>query len=200
MNIITASIVLDFLLQLHPLLFEHEFSSKIFLFLSFLATMPISELKDHGYEVHNIQLMQPTETSPVGLKLTKQQDPLQYVITAVAPGTKADLAGLKVNDWLIKIEDEDVRLLEFSEVSQDIRQLLTTAGLINMVIARKKTPFSSPSVKPAEKQKASAPSPKFESINRTQGGELSRSLNSLRSISFLSSTNNTVTAHHGYHT
>ena len=200
MNIITASIFLDFLLQLHPLLFKHECSSKIFLFLSFPATMPISELKDHGYEVHNIQLMQPTETSPVGLKLTKQQDPLQYVITAVAPGTKADLAGLKVNDWLIKIEDEDIRLLEFSEVSQDIRQLLTTAGLINMVIARKKTPFSSPSVKPAEKQKASAPSPKFESISRTQGGELSRSFDSLQSISFLSSTINTVIAHHGYHT
>lgn len=169
-------------------------------FFSFPATMPISELKDHGYEIHNIQLMQPTETSPVGLKLTKQQDPLQYVITAVAPGTKADLAGLKVNDWLIRIEDEDIRLLEFSEVSQDIRQLLTTAGLINMVIARRKTPFSSPSVKPVEKQKASAPSPKFESISRIQGGEFSRSLDSLHSIAFLSSANNTVIAHHGYHT
>ncbi|CAF3164126.1 unnamed protein product [Rotaria socialis] len=109
---------------------------------TFLATMPISELKKNGYEFHNIQLMQPTETSPVGLKLTKQQNPLQYIITAVAKYTKADLAGLKVNDWLIKIENTDIRTTEFSEVSHTIRDLLTNAGLINMVIARKKTSIS----------------------------------------------------------
>ncbi|CAF0730470.1 unnamed protein product [Rotaria sp. Silwood1] len=134
-----------------------------------LATMPLSELKEHGYEFHNIQLMQPTETSPVGLKLTKQQDPLQYVITAVAKGTKADLAGLKVNDWLIKIEDNDIRLVEFSEVSQDIRQLLTNAGLINMVVARKIT--SSPTIQQSDKDQTTISSSRSESINRQQGGQ-----------------------------
>lgn len=112
--------------------------------------------------------MQPTETSPVGLKLTKQQDPLQYVITAVAKGTKADLAGLKVNDWLIKIEDKDIRLTEFAQVSQDIRQLLTNAGLINMVVARKRTPSSSPATKRVDKQ-ATPSSSRSESMNRPQG-------------------------------
>ena len=112
--------------------------------------------------------MQPTETSPVGLKLTKQQDPLQYVITAVAKGTKADLAGLKVNDWLIKIEDKDVRLVEFAQVSQDIRQLLTNAGLINMVVARKRTPSASPAIKHVDKQ-ATPASSRSESMNRPQG-------------------------------
>jgi C-terminal processing protease CtpA/Prc len=136
--------------------------------------MPLSELKDYGYELHNIQLMQPTETSPVGLKLTKQQDPVQYVITAVAKGTKADLAGLKVNDWLIKIEDNDIRLVEFSEVSQDIRQLLTNAGLINMVVARKKTPTSTPVTKPINKEPTPTPS-KTGSISRQQEGENSLS-------------------------
>ncbi|CAF0858843.1 unnamed protein product, partial [Didymodactylos carnosus] len=102
-----------------------------------LATMPLSELKEY-YDLHNIQLMQPTETSPVGLKLTKQTERLQYIITAVSKGTKAELAGLKVNDWLIKIEDRDIRETEFSEVSQEIKHLLTTTGRINMVVARKK--------------------------------------------------------------
>lgn len=130
-------------------------------------------MKDHGYELHNIQLMQPTEASPVGLKLTRQQDPLQFIITAVAKGTKADLAGLKVNDWLIKIEDEDVRLMEFSEVSQEIRELLTNAGLINMVVARKKTSSGSPSTKAINQQQTSLPSSRSESIGRSQGGLLS---------------------------
>ncbi|CAF4041131.1 unnamed protein product [Rotaria sp. Silwood2] len=138
-----------------------------------LATMPLSELKEHGYEFHNIQLLQPTETSPVGLKLTKQQDPLQYIITAVAKGTKADLAGLKVNDWLIKIEDDDIRLIEFSEVSQDIRQLLTNAGLINMVVARKKT--SASTTQQIEKD-ATTISLGSESFNRQQGGQTPASL------------------------
>jgi hypothetical protein len=111
--------------------------------------------------------MQPTETSPVGLKLTKQQDPLQYIITAVAKGTKADLAGLKVNDWLIKIEDNDIRLIEFAEVSQEIRQLLTNAGLINMVIARKKTPTSSPITK-----QTTPSSSRSESLSRQPGGKI----------------------------
>jgi C-terminal processing protease CtpA/Prc len=132
--------------------------------------MPLSELKNHDYELHNIQLMQPTETSPVGLKLTKQQDPLQYIITAVAKGTKADLAGLKVNDWLIKIEGNDIRTVEFAEVSQDIRQLLTNAGLINMVVARKKTPTSSPITKQLDKQQITPSSSRSESLNRPQAG------------------------------
>jgi hypothetical protein len=132
--------------------------------------MQLSELQNYGYELHNIQLMQPTETSPVGLKLTKQQDPLQYIITAVAKGTKADLAGLKVNDWLIKIEDNDIRLVEFAEVSQDIRQLLTNAGLINMVIARKKTSTSSPLTKQVDKQKTPSSS-RSDSLSRQQGGK-----------------------------
>ncbi|CAF0852377.1 unnamed protein product [Adineta steineri] len=142
------------------------------------ATLPLSELKDYGYDLHDIQLMQPTETSPVGLKLTKQHDPLQYIITAVAKGTKADLAGLKVNDWLIKVEDKDVRLVEFAEVSQDIRQLLTNAGLINMVVARKKSPTSSPTIKPTEQQRSPLPSTlsKPESISRQQGGQIPASL------------------------
>jgi C-terminal processing protease CtpA/Prc len=136
--------------------------------------MPLSELKNHDYELHNIQLMQPTETSPVGLRLVKQQDPLQYIIKAVAKGTKADLAGLKVNDWLIKIEDNDIRLVEFPEVSQDIRQLLTNAGLINMVIARKRTPTSSPTaIKQTDKQQTASSSSRSESINRSQGGKIS---------------------------
>ena len=141
-------------------------------FALLLAKIPITELKDYGYELHNIQLMQPTETSPVGLKLTKQQDPLQFIITAVAKGTKADLAGLKVNDWLIKIEDDDVRLLEFSEVSQNIRELLTHAGLINMVIARKRTSSSSPAPKRDNQPSlsSSVPSSRSESISRSQGG------------------------------
>lgn len=134
--------------------------------------MSLSELPTYGYELHNIQLMQPTETSPVGLKLTKQQDPLQYIITAVAKGTKADLAGLKVNDWLIKVEDNDIRSVEFAEVSQDIRQLLTNAGLINMVIARKRasTSKSSPKTKPVDKKQTTPTSSRPESLSRQQGG------------------------------
>jgi C-terminal processing protease CtpA/Prc len=135
--------------------------------------MPLSELKTHGYELHDIQLMQPTETSPVGLKLTKQQDPLQYIITAVAKGTKADLAGLKVDDWLVKIEDKDIRLVEFSEVSQEIRQLLTNAGLINLVIARRITPEPSPiPTRGQQQQRAPAvpTSSRTDSLTRQQGG------------------------------
>jgi len=146
--------------------------------------MPLSELKDHGYELHNIQLMQPTETSPVGLKLTKQQDPLQYIITAVAKGTKADLAGLKVNDWLIKIEGNDIRSVEFAEVSQDIRHLLTNAGLINMVVARKKTPTSSPVTK-IDKQQTTPSSSRSESINRPQGGKTNKEIYFLFHIKIL---------------
>lgn len=136
-----------------------------------LASIPLSDLRNHGYDLHNIQLMQPTETSPVGLKLTKQQDPLQYVITAVAKGTKADLAGLKVNDWLIKIEDKDVRGVEFAQVSQDIRQLLTNAGLINMVVARKRSPSASPATKRIDKQQATPSSTRSDSMSRAQGGK-----------------------------
>ncbi|CAF0958971.1 unnamed protein product [Rotaria magnacalcarata] len=106
--------------------------------------MSISELKKKGYELHNIQLLQTSERCPVGLKLTKQQDPLQYIITAVAKGTNADLAGLKVNDWLIKIENTDIRTTEFSQVSHTFCKLLTNTGLVNMVIARKKTSISPP--------------------------------------------------------
>ena len=116
--------------------------------------------------------MQPTETSPVGLKLTKQQIPLQFIITAVAKGTKADLAGLKVNDWLIKIEDEDIRMVEFAEVSQEIRRLLTDDGMINMVIARKKSPIdSSLSKASSDLQPASVVPSRTDSISRSQGGK-----------------------------
>ena len=134
--------------------------------------MPLSQLKDHGYDLHKIQLMQPTETSPVGLKLTKQQDPLQYIITAVAKETKADLAGLKVNDWLIKIEDDDIRSVEFSEVSQNIRQLLTNDGLINMVVARKTTLSTSPSFKTSDQVQTAASSSRTDSFSRQQGGNI----------------------------
>ncbi|CAF3860628.1 unnamed protein product, partial [Didymodactylos carnosus] len=102
-----------------------------------LAKMPLSELQQR-FELHNIQLMQPTETSPVGLKLSKQADPLQFIITAVAKDTKADLAGLQVNDWLIKIGDRDIREKDFGDVSQEIRRLLTDEGTILMVVAREK--------------------------------------------------------------
>ncbi len=129
--------------------------------------------------------MQPTETSPVGLKLTKQQDPLQYIITAVAKGTKADLAGLKVNDWLIKIEGNDIRSVEFAEVSQDIRHLLTNAGLINMVVARKKTPTSSPITKQIDKQQTTPSSSRSESINRPQGGKINKEIYFLFHIKIL---------------
>ncbi|CAF4609340.1 unnamed protein product, partial [Rotaria magnacalcarata] len=99
-------------------------------------TMSISELKKKGYELHNIQLLQTSERCPVCLRLTKQQDPLQYIITAVAKGTNADLAGRKVNDWLIKIENTDIRTTEFSQVSHTFCKLLTNTGLVNMAIAR----------------------------------------------------------------
>ncbi|CAF1569314.1 unnamed protein product [Rotaria magnacalcarata] len=142
-----------------------------------LATMSISELKNDGYEFHNIQLMQPTETSPVGLKLTKQQDPFQYIITAVAKGTKADLAGLKVNDWLIKIENTDIRTAEFSEVSRDIRDLLTNTGLINMVIARKKISISPSTLQKIDKESTPiSSSSRADSLSRQQGGQIPASL------------------------
>jgi C-terminal processing protease CtpA/Prc len=132
--------------------------------------MPLSELEDYGYELHNIQLMQPTETSPVGLKLSNQHDPLQYIITNVAKGTKADLAGLRINDWLIQVEDNDIRQVEFQKVSHESRQLLTNAGLINMVIARKKSPTSTPAPKQIKQQQTPSSS-KIDSIGRQQGGK-----------------------------
>lgn len=83
--------------------------------------------------------MKPAETSPIGFKLTKQNDPFQYIMTAIAEQSKADQAGLKVGDWLIKIEDFDVRLSDFQVVLQDINQLINTVGSINIAIARKKS-------------------------------------------------------------
>lgn len=116
--------------------------------------------------------MQPTEQNPVGLKLTKQQQPLQFIITAIAKGTKADLAGLKVNDWLIKVEEEDVRSIEFTQVSQRIRQLLTDSGMINMVIARKRSSTeSSPALVKSEQPKVIEHYP-AESIGRAQGSKI----------------------------
>ena len=150
-----------------------------------LATIPISQLRDHGYELHNIQLMQPTETSPVGLKLTKQQEPLQYIITAIAKGTKADFAGLKVHDWLIKIEDDDIRSVEFSEVSQNIRQLLTSDGLINMVVARKVSSSASPSLKASDQMQMPASSSRTDSFTRQQGGNLIVETRAVESVLFL---------------
>jgi len=100
--------------------------------------MPISELPNHGYELHNIKLMQPSETVPVGFKLTKQTDPLQYIMTVIVEQSKADIAGLKVDDWLIKLEDNDIRLTDSQDVLQDIYRLFNSVGFINMLIARKK--------------------------------------------------------------
>jgi C-terminal processing protease CtpA/Prc len=106
------------------------------LFLS--ATVPISDLTNHGYDLHDIKLMQASEEIPVGFKLTKQNDPLQYLITVVVEQSKADEAGLKIDDWIIKIEDNDIRLTDLHDVSHDIHQLLNNQGYINMLIARKK--------------------------------------------------------------
>ncbi|CAF0925167.1 unnamed protein product [Adineta steineri] len=104
-----------------------------------LVTTPISELPDYGYELHNIKLMQPTETVPLGFKLSKQTDSLQCVISAIDHQSKADIAGLHMDDWLIKIEDVDIRLNEFSDVSQKIYETLNTVGSINVLIARNKS-------------------------------------------------------------
>ena len=106
----------------------------------FSATLSVSALGEHGYELHQIQLMQPSSTVPVGLKLTKLPDPLQYIFTVVVEKSKADLAGLKVNDWLIQIENNDIRSTDFSQVSRDIQHLLTTQGSVNLLVARKKSP------------------------------------------------------------
>ena len=104
----------------------------------FPATIPVSDLPNHGYDLHDIKLMQASEEIPVGFKLTKQNDPLQYLITVVVEQSKADEAGLKIDDWIIKIEDNDIRLTDLHDVSQDIHQLLNNQGYINMLIARKK--------------------------------------------------------------
>ncbi len=101
--------------------------------------MPISELSNHGYELHNIKLMKPTETIPVGFKLTKQTDPFQYIITALVEQSKADIAGLKIDDWLIKIEDNDIRLTDLENILENIYRLFNIVGSINMLIARKKS-------------------------------------------------------------
>jgi C-terminal processing protease CtpA/Prc len=79
--------------------------------------------------------MKPTETIPVGLQLTKQTDPCQYIMTDIVEQSQADLAGLKVDDWLIKIEDKDIRLTDL----KDIYQLFNNLDFINMAIARKKS-------------------------------------------------------------
>ena len=87
--------------------------------------------------------MKPSEKTPVGLKLSKQLDPLQYVITVVVEDSRAAQAGLRVDDWLIHIEDNDVRLMDFQQVSQDIQLILTRTGSIHMLVARKKSTVDS---------------------------------------------------------
>jgi len=101
--------------------------------------MPLSEFSNHDYELHNIKLMKPTETIPVGLKLTKQTDSCQYIMTGIVEQSQADLAGLKVDDWLIKIEDNDIRLKDLQDILENICQLFNDVGFINMLIARKKS-------------------------------------------------------------
>lgn len=84
--------------------------------------------------------MKPTETIPVGFKLSKKTNPLQYVMTLIVEGSKADMAGLHVDDWLIQIEEKDIRLIALHDVLQDIYRLFNTVGFLNMLIARKKSP------------------------------------------------------------
>lgn len=81
--------------------------------------------------------MKPTETIPVGFKLSKQVNPLKYVMTLVVEGSKADMAGLQVDDWLIQIEDKDIRLMPLPDVLHDIYHLFNTVGFLDMLIARK---------------------------------------------------------------
>jgi len=83
--------------------------------------------------------MQPTESIPLGFKLSKQTDSLQCVLSCIDKQSQADLVGLKVDDWLIKIEDNDIRLTDFSVISQNIYRTINTAGSINILIARKKS-------------------------------------------------------------
>jgi hypothetical protein len=83
--------------------------------------------------------MKPSETIPVGFKLIKQTDPLQYIMTVIVEQSKADIAGLKVGDWLIKIEDNDIRLTDLQDVLRHIYRLFNSVGFINMLIARKKS-------------------------------------------------------------
>jgi len=95
-------------------------------------------LANYGYEIHRIHLLKPTELVPIGFKLSKKADSLQYTMTAIVNGSQADKAGLKVHDWLIKIEDKDIRLTDLHDVLKDIYRLFIDQGFVNMVIARKK--------------------------------------------------------------
>lgn len=104
-----------------------------------LGTPTISELVNHGYDLHRIQLMQPTETIPLGFKLSKQLDSLQYVVSGVEHSSKAEHAGLQIDDVLVQIEDQDIRSLELSDVSQNIHQQLNSAGSVNILVARKES-------------------------------------------------------------
>ena len=108
------------------------------MFFSSLASAPLLELEQLDYTLHEIHLLQGNSTIPVGLKLTKQNDPLQYIITIVVKESRADTAGLKVDDWLVKLEDEDIRLKDFQQLSKDIQDSLNIRGLVNLVVARKK--------------------------------------------------------------
>ena len=90
--------------------------------------------------------MQPSETIPIGFTLTKQTNPVQYIIPVIDEQSKADIAGLKADDWLIQIEDNDIRLTDLYDVSQDIQRLLNNAGFINLLIARKKSSTYSPTI------------------------------------------------------
>lgn len=110
------------------------------IFLSLVsATLPLSELDAEGYTLCPILLMQPSNAAPVGLKLSRQSDPLQYIVTIVVEQSEAGLAGLQVNDWLVQIENNDIRLMNFNQVSRQIQQTLTSKGAINLVVARRKS-------------------------------------------------------------
>ena len=121
---------------MHNLKTANNYSLANLLFL--VAKLPIFELPNHGYELLHIKLMKPTETIPVGFKLSKQTSPLKYIMTLIVEGSKADQAGLQVDDWLIRIEDRDIRLVALHDVLHDIYRLFNTIGFLNMLIARKK--------------------------------------------------------------
>ncbi|CAF1516560.1 unnamed protein product [Adineta ricciae] len=101
--------------------------------------IPVSELSEHDYEIHKINLIQPTETVPLGFKLSKQTDTSQCIVSCIDRNSKAEQAGLQVGDWLIEIDGKDIRSTEFSDISQLIREKLNVNVSIDILVARKKS-------------------------------------------------------------
>ena len=95
------------------------------------------------------------------MKLSRQNEPLQYIFTIVVDQSRADLAGLKVNDWLIEIDDADIRQIDFSQVSRDIQHLLNNKGELNILVARKKPVVTEITLDPSE-----IPEKKIEGVRR----------------------------------